>query len=391
MSTATQAPGGMRYMQGISVPGSSIDPTTFFANTRRRTSTEQTAAWAGFGAQDTCEIRKSGILSGIIVKFKGSLVIGDATTASTYRWPYDILNALRFTANGQSNLINCSGLKLKARELMASAVLQDSGIAQTIGGAAKTQGTLSTRSELWGVGSGGAVAAGTYPVSLVWYVPVCEDEVDLAGAIYAATSSTDLNVVCIWEQVGSLFTGYTVTPTLSGTLTFQSIKYAIPVVSGAIVLPDLSVFHSMIQSRVTGQLSNGDNEFRITGQGAGKTLLRLFYQVWNNAAPSVIPLVMNDTNFGRQSWRYGDNEMPDEYLDGQVLREVNERTYGGDFGGVWGFGSHEFAKSNALRDSIDEGETSELRLECNITSAPTLVSAAFEYVREEIFAAGAGA
>jgi hypothetical protein len=128
---------------------------------------------------------------------------------------------------------------------------------------------------------------------------------------------------------------------------------------------------------------------RLIGQGAGKTMLRTVFQVWNGAAPQA-PLVMSDTNYGKLAWRYGSNETPDEYLSGGVLRKINERMYNSDIGGVWGFGCIDFANENAFRDAVDMGTTSDLRLVVNIQSGVALSSPRIEYAQETIFQAGAG-
>lgn len=388
---AQQAP--QRYMQGIAVPASSVRPTEFFARTRRHTTLESTRTFTGLGGQDVFELRKSDILAGAYLKFSGSLTVTTPTgsVVTTARWPYDLVKQLRFTANGQSNIINVSGLKLKARQFMARDNRNDRGIAQTVNGGTVNQGTFSDASEKWGVGSQTGVTAGTYQVELEFFIPVAEDQVDLAGAIFAATSSTDLTVTVDYAQQADLFTVTgTATATLTGSVQLVSLKYSIPIGNdGQIVVPDLSTFHSLIQSRQASGLANAENEVRLVGQGAGKSLLRCFYQVWNGTTPA--PLAMTAANFGKQSWRYAGNETPDEYYDGQLLRVVNEAIYNNDMGGVWGFGCHEFAAENAFRDVVDMGTTSELRLVTAIQNAVTLQSPAIEYVTETIFTAGAGA
>jgi hypothetical protein len=380
-------------MQGIAVPSESVRPTEFFARTRRHIGLEKSATWGGFGGQDVVELKKSDVLGGLTIRFTGSLVITtpSGTAATTARWPYDLIRQVRFTANGASNLINVSGLKLKVREFQVRQDLNDRGVPQTIGGVTKTQGTLSKASESWGVGSSSTLAAGTYDVDLEWFVPVAEDQVDLSGAIFCATSSTDLTLTIDWEAAGNLFalTGGATAVINTGKYEVHSTKYAIPIgTDGQIVIPDLSLFHSLIQSRHTS-ISNAENEVRLVGQGAGKSLLRVTYQLWNGATQA--PLPMLKTNFSKQAWRYAGNETPDEYSDGQVLRLFNERFYNADIGGVWGFGCHEFAAENAFRDAVDMGTTSELRMVIGVQSAVSLVSPGLEYVQETIFQAGAGA
>jgi hypothetical protein len=316
---------------------------------------------------------------------------GTGTVATTARWPYDLIKACKFTANGQSNLVNVSGAKLKLRSMQAKGDLTDRGVEQSVNGVTVRQGTLSQSNESWGVGSrASAIAGGSYDLDLNWFVPVAEDQVDLAGAIFAASQSTDLTLSIEWASPADLFvlTGNGAA-SVSGVVTITAVRYAIPLgADGQIVLPDLSTFHQLIQSRATN-LSTGENEIRLSGQGAGKTLLRASAQLWNGANPA--PVQLNEDNFGRLAWRYSGNETPDEYVDGQILRIFNEHEYNSDIGAVHGFHAHEFAAENAFRDTVDLGTTSEWRLVVALQSALALTSPALEIVTESIFSAGAGA
>lgn len=388
-----QAPA--RYMQGIAVPAESVRPQEFFARTRRHINLERQFVYNG-QPQETVELRKSDILSSILIRFSGQVVVtpGAGSVATSARWPYDLLRQVRFTANGASNIINVSGLKLKIRDVMKKADLTDRGVVQTYAGVARTQGTLARASESWGVGSNStALAAGTYSVELEWTVPVAEDEVDLAGAIFLATSSSDLTLTLDFEQLSNLFVvAGGGTAALTGNVQVISTKFSIPIGGdGQIVVPDLSVFHSLIQSRVSNQIQIGENEFRLIGQGAGKSLLRAFYQVYNGAGAAAAPLAMTTANFGKQSWRYANNETPDEFIDGTHLRTDQERRYNVDVGALWGVGCHDFAHENAFRDVVDMGTTSELRLVTTIQSAVALTNPAVEYVTETVFLAGQSA
>jgi hypothetical protein len=393
-ANAPATSGAVRYMQGVAVPAESVDPVQFMARTRRRVNNEYSKTWQGFGTTDSVELKKSDIISGIYVRFTGTLVVtpGTGTVSSTRRWPYDFANAFKFTANGQSNVINCSGLKLKVREFMAPYLdLDDRGIIQSVNNVAVQQGTLSSNAESWGVGSGQTnIAGGSYPVDLIWYVPVAEDEVDLHGAIFAQTASTDLTLQAVWELVGNLFTlTGNGAVSMTGSVQADSIKFSIPLdSSGNIVVPDLSTFHSVIQSRVT-TVGVGPNEYRLIGQGAGKTLLRTFWQTWNGNAPQV-PLVINDTNFGEVGYRFGGNETPDDWQTSQHLRYWNERLYNVDMS-QWGIQCLDFAAMNAFRDAIDLGTTPDFRILDTVQSGVNLTNAAVEYVQETIFAAGQGA
>jgi hypothetical protein len=370
-------------MQGIEVPTSSVNPQEFFRLTRRQRINQQAPRqFAGLGSTDNVQILQQSIISGLMIRFSGTLTVtpGTGTVASTGRWPYDLIKAAKFSANGQSNLINVSGSKLKAREIMQHGDLTDRGISQTIGGATVTQGTMALASEAWGVGSNTtALAAGSPGVELEWYVPVAYDDATLTGAIFAQTSATDLLLSIDWEQVSNLFvlTG-NATVSLTGTLTVMSRSYTIPQApNGQVIVPDLSTFHSMIQSRAT-QLSNGINEVRLAGQGVGKQLLRLFWQTWNGTAP----LPVTDANFGQLAWRFGGNDTPETYSNGRLMRYDVEKTFSSDLAGPNGFKVFDFVNENAFRDTVDEGTATELRFLEEIAGGVALNNAAIEYVAE---------
>lgn len=384
-ATASQP---MIAMQGIAIPAQSVNEHLFKQLTRRHTQQEASRTFNG-QTGDIFELRKSDILAGITIRFVGKLVVTGGTISTTARWPYDLLKSVKFAANGATNLINVSGLKLKIRDLQKHGDLTDRGVQNTVGGVVRNQGTLARAHESWGVGSQTTgITAGTYDVDLEWFVPVAEDMVDLTGAIFLQTASADLTLALDYAQPAELFVNGTGTPALTGAFQITTHKFSIPVGGdGQIVVPELDSFHSLIQSRWTS-LSNAENEIRITGQGAGKALLRLSYQLYNGAGTASAPVPMTATNFGLQAWRYATNETPDQIVDGTQMRALCERRYNADLGGVWGVGVHEFASENTFRDTVDMGSTAELRLITTINSAVSLASPAIEYVLETVYGAG---
>jgi hypothetical protein len=390
MATVTQnAP--QRYMQGIAIPATSVNPQEFFARTRRHTLSEAKFNYGHGQSTHQLELRKSDILSGIHVRFKGSLVVtpGTGTVGTTRRWPYDLLKLVRYTANGAANIISVSGAKLKHRDLMKHSDLTDRGVAQSIGGQTVTNGTQAQASESWGVGSGATgITGGTYDVELTWYVPVAEDDRDLTGATFLASSSSSLTLALDFAAPSEMFklTG-NATAELNGSFDVVSTKYSVPVgPDGQIVVPDLSVFHSLIETRNTA-LQNGTNEVLIPGQGAGKSLLRMWAQLWNGGANSA-PVPVNDTNYGSLSWVYGGAEQPELYPSASLFRTAQERLYNSDLAGlagVWGF---DFAAENVFRDVVDLGTVSDLRLKFILQNGLALTQPAVEIVQETVYLAG---
>lgn len=379
-------------LQGTFVPQATIDPAGFMAATDQLTTQTKSEAFPGFGGTTNIVIPQVGIISGVVLNFTGSVTStpGGGSVATTMRWPYDLFRRILFTANGQTNLINASGWELRAREFMSKGDLTDRGVSRGIGGASpgttRYQGSLSLNTENWGIGQNvTAIANGSYTVDLSIFIPIAVDQVTMTGSIFAQTAATDLSIAIQWAQQADLFTlAGGGTSALTGTLSVTPIAYSIPSDgAGGILIPDLSVFHSLISTRV-GPPQNGDNEIRILGQGQGKTLGRIFMRVWNGTTPA--PLTMDSSNFGQIAWRYGLNDTPRVYPSGKALAYANERLYACDLGSLQGFGCIDFMHENALRDMVDLTTATEARLVVNIASGVTLTAgAATEYCQELLF------
>lgn len=384
-------------MQGIVVPAESYNPEEFFRRTRRLMFPVKTFTYAGLGQTDIITILQTGIIAGLTLRVSGTVTVAlpTGTCASTARWPYDLVRAFRFAANGQSNLINVSGWKCKVHDFIDNHDLNDRGVAQGIGGASpgtsRTQGTLSLASESWGVGQNvTAIAANPYTFDLEYFIPVAYDQRTLVGAIFAQTASTDLTLAIDWAPVSDLFTlTGTATATVAATVVAEVVTYSIPQgPNGDVIVPDLTSYHSLISSRSTG-IGNGVNEVRLPGQGVGRQLMRLYWQVWSGATPA--PLPVNATNVGQVGWRFGGNDTPEVITDGQHVREWNERTFCCDLGAFGGFAVLDWCNDWALRDSIDEGAATDIRIVHEIPAAVVLTNPAMEFVQETVFAAAAGA
>jgi len=386
-------------LQGVLVPQTAINPEAFFRATRRLRIRQATGAFPGFGSSTNVQILQTGIVSKLTVKISGTLTVtlGGGTAASLAGWPYNLLKRIRFSANGQSNLINASGWSLKARNFVERADTNDRGIARGVGGAspgtARTQGTLSLNNENWGVGQNVSAIPGapsTYAVELAIDVPISFDQVFLHGAIFAQTSSTDLNLNIDWAPVGELFTTTgAATVAFAGSYLVEATVYTIPQgPDGQVIVPDLSMFHSIIETR-QGNVVNGVNETRLAGQGLGRQLMRVWFQTLNGATPA--PLPVNATNYGNIGWRFGGNDTPEVWSDGLDLAMTNEALFGSDFASLQGIGILDFSSEHALRDSIDEGTATELRLLTEIPAGVALTSPVMMYTQETMFAGAVGA
>jgi hypothetical protein len=391
--TTTAATANTLTMQGITVPNAVQDAPTFFAKTRRTTVPfVSNKSFGGLGTTDTYSLLKANIVSGINLRLVGTVVTthGSGTVATTARWPYDFVR-VRLSANGQSQLINARGWKLRAREMMANEDSSDRGVSQSISGATVTQGTLSYASESWGLGQAqSSISDGTYNFDIEIYIPIAYDETTLLGALFLQTASTDLSLSLDWANSSDLFTlTSNATAVVTCNIQAQAISFSIPEINGSIVVPDLTTFHGLVENRFTG-MASGDNEIPLVGQGVGRQLLRFYWQTWNGSAPQV-PLALTDTNYGQAAWRFGGNDTPESWITARALRQHEERLFNCDLGGSQGFGVWDFAVQSAFRDSIDEGAATELRFLVNYPNGLTLTSPVIEYVQETAFAGAIGA
>jgi len=396
------APTGLTpgQIQGISAPGVTINPPLFYAATRRmRFNQVTTQAFAGLGSTDPVTLRQTGIVSSLEVRVSGTLTTTVAdVTAMSARWPYGLAKRFKLSANGQSNLIDARGLTVKCHELATNPECSDRGITKFAGAVAQTQGTLAMASENWGTSPGGNQlgprhtpgAVGVFTFDLTYVIPVAADPVSLVGAVFAQTTGTNLTLEIEWETEVNLLTIGGATTAWAVNYEVSSIAYSIPQVNGQFVVPDVTTFHQLSEFRRAG-LTAGDNEILLPGVGVGRKLLRIYGQVTDTIGGVLsVPIPLTAATYGGFAWRYGGNDTPEQWANGQTMRYTQERLTGSDIGSpVWAMWLYDFASENALRDVVDEGQTSDLRLVVNLVAAPA--AGAVQVAQETLFLAPAGA
>ncbi len=396
MPSATLTPSAP-LIQGVASPNVSVAPEAFYASTRRlRFPMRPLTTIAGLGSTDSTQLRQTGIIAGLEIRATGTVVFGGtiAGTSMSYEWPLNLAKSIRLSANGQSNLVSARGLSIRALEFITNPKLDDSGLSASFGGVAATSGSLKVASDDWGTSGvnslnpGTTVAAvGTYTVDLTWFVPVAADPVSLIGAIYAQSAATNLTLDIDWNSQAALLTlGGAATVVFNLQYQVTGRAFSIPNVGGAYVVPDLSQFHQLAEFRANGQGQNL-NENLLPGTGTGRRLMRLLFNTYSGAPQ--VPLAMNAANYAQVGWAYGGNDVPESYPNGTNLRAENIRVAGVDLGGQWGLGLWDFASQFALRDVVDEGATSDLRIQIGLVNPPT--AGASQILQETLFAAPVGA
>jgi len=398
-TSASNAP----LIQGNALtPDVIVDPNSFYANTRRlRYPMASKTKITGIGSSDSVSLRQSGIVSGLEVRLSGTVVLNGtyAATTMTYEWPYNFIKAFTLSANGQSTLINARGLIIRAAEFVGDDDLNDRGVSQKFGASTTyTQGTLALSSDDWGTNAGGVLAPGSattvaagqsFTVDITYFIPVAADQVSLIGSVYAQSSATNLTLGLQYSTSADLITlGSGVTADFSGMyFDATGVVYSIPNVNGKYVIPDLTQFHSLTEALAPTPAA-GTNEPQLPGVGAGRKLLRTWFNTYSGTYPGT-PLAMTDANYNTVGWAYGGNTVPESYSAGGKLRALNERQCGVDQGKLWGIGMWDFASQFALRDVVDEGSTANLRLLIGLVSNPT--AGRLPVAQENLFSGVVGA
>lgn len=383
-------------IQGVQSPNYTVNPPAFYGATRRlRFAMSGGKAIAGLGNTDSVQLRQTGIIAGLEVRVYGTITFGGTigTTTMSYDWPFNLIQECRVSANGQSNLIRARGLTLRALELAVNPKLDDSGIDKSFGGSTVNTGTLAFPTDDWGTSStnvaapGTNVAAiGTYTVDLSFFIPLAADPVTLIGSVFAQSSATNLTLDLQWATQSAIISALGASATFASALNWSvtGVAFSIPQVNNQFVVPDLSTFHQIAEAS-SGGLVQGPNQYLLPGTGVGRRLMRATQQVISSSAP----VALNATNYTTVGWAYGGSDTPEQYQTGQDARVSAYRTAGVDLGGRWGLMLWDFASQFALRDLIDEGATSDLRLEFSLVSAPT--SGKVWVAQETMFAAPVGA
>jgi hypothetical protein len=393
-------PGTVAFIQGVQTPNTKVDPITFATYTRRmRFAAQSPTAIAGLGSANQVQLKKTGVVAGLEIRISGSVVIGGTigTTTMSWEWPYNLLQSLKLSVNGQSTLIDARGLDIKVNEFQSHREIDDRGVLQRVGSTtAQQQGTLSLSSDDWG-GTGAAAnymapgtnvaAVATYPIDFTLFVPVAVDQVNLIGSIFGQSQATNINVELNWATQAQLFSavGGAATISFAGVVfDITALVYSIPVVNGLTVLPDLSMLHGLNHYQ-TAVPAAGESEYLLPGTGAGRSLCRLTSNLYSSAAP----LAVTQANFTNFSYKFGANDVPEIVPNGSKMRAMNERWYNTDIGRTWGFFAWDWISQYALRDIIDLGQTSDFRLVVSPVATPT--AGVLHITQETLFAATVGA
>jgi hypothetical protein len=361
----------------------SYDVDYFNQETERNDVPQPAVAFTGLGGSRMDQrISNIGILTNIRLLFVGSLVVaGTGTTTTTYQWPWNVAKRVTLQANGQTSLIQCEGLDLRVRrQRLYRNPKEDVSTAPNI-------------DALTGNPNPGTLATGTYPVVLMFDLPITHDATTLTGALFAQSDANYLNWTVEPALVADLFTNTgNNTATLTGNfwplLTFFDIPYVDTQQGRQVAIPDLRWLHGYIAAN-QNYANTGDVRAPFI-KNAGQ-LIAYYAYLDNGGAAQIDPAV----NCDEVRLEYGGNRRPRVYggpLGGAGssgsgvlhLLEENARNY---FGRLRpGYLCLDLENENPDRDLIYPRGVSELQFVLKISAGVTVnANARVHFVEETLF------
>jgi hypothetical protein len=360
--------GGVAFLSNLPADRFRMDPALFEQATERQDIPQPVQPFNGFGSATSVRLQNVGVVGMVRLYFTGTLVIGGTGAVSSLPgFPYSLIRRLAFNANGQTSLIQCNGVTLRARR-------------QRI-----FRNPADTIQSATGVPAG-VIANGSYTISFMVDVPIAHDFYTGTGWVLAQNPSTSLTIDVAWANLADAFnvvTGGTValTGSIFTTLTTFAVGQAMAGQQAVTVIPDLTVFHGLL-----------DNQFPFTASGnvqaplirtAGQ-LVNYGFNLRNGAAAEISPAALTEIQF-----RYGGNRQPRVYNPPQQLLEKNQQDYNGlviinGLTHTW----LDFEVDNPVRDLFLPEALVELAAQVTIPSAVTVNAGAYvQYVEETLYPA----
>lgn len=362
--------GGVQFLSNLPPDRFQMDPNLFAQSTERQDIPLPSQPFNGFGSSNSVRLQSVGVVALVRLVFVGTLTVsGTGAVTSLPGWPYSLFRRVAFSANG-SSLIAARGDTLRARR---NRVFRN-----------PTE-TLFTSMPTTGLP--GVIANGTYPIQFIVDVPVSHDMFSGTGWVLAQNPSTSLSVDIAMANQADLFSIVTggavaLTGTVYPEMTTFAIGTAMQGNSPVTVIPDLTVYHGLLDNDVPFTASGVVQAplIRTAGQ-----LVNYALNVRNGPAAEIAPAALTELQF-----KYGGNRQPRVYNPVAQLIETNQAAYHGpiNVGGLT-YTYLDFESENPVRDLFLPEALVELAAQITIPNSITVNNgASIHYVEETLYPAG---
>jgi hypothetical protein len=361
---------GLAFQHNLPEPGTFIENSdAFFASTERNDYPLRQTAFPGLGAQGVdITLPQVGVLAGIRVTFKGSLVVGGTgAVTALYRWPWNgPVSRMALNVNGQTGILAAEGLDYRARRNRVYRHPREE-----VSAAPATEG-------ISGNPNPGTIANGTYPVTLVYDVPITHDDYNLIGALYAQSDANQFFLRIDPAAVAEVFTvaaGGTVN--LTGNYHVELTFFDIPAGDSSqgrqVILPNMSWLHGLLGFN---QPFANAGEVEVALIRTSGQLLATYLYMDNGGAAQIDPLVWDSVRV-----EYGANRRSREFRPMEQLIEKNVHDYNGRL--KPGYVLFDNEVDNPVRDLVYPRGVTGLKIVATIATGTTINANARAHAVEE--------
>lgn len=367
-------PVGTNAIQSQNVPSEAfiVNPDEFFGMTVRNIATieNQAAGSSVFpGMEWSKQLPQTGIISELEIVFTGTLTVSTADVVTTPGWPYNILDSVAVSVNGQNNLWSVNGVDLQALRFARNPAYEDA--TDVIPGGVGVQ-TIADQ-------------VSAYPISVTWQIPVAMDPTSLVGALYAQSGATTIALNRRVATNAQLFSTNPANAVIDGEFTTSITRFTVPrsnTEGNPLVIPDLSRLHQVtaVELPIT---STGDSRLEIPRSNG--SLARLFFS-GDSAANTPLkftPSAAAANKVDALRLEYGNAQRPYSWDPASLLVSQNNRYYGAPL--PYNRVCIDLVRENAPRDMILLQGVTDLALIPTVNSAVSLSGGKGRLVSETLF------
>jgi hypothetical protein len=358
---------GVSFLSNLPPDNYQMEPALFQQSTERQDIPQPAVEFKGVGSRTRLEVQRVGVVALIKLRFNGKLVTsaGGMSTALA-GFPYKMMREVAFKANGQTGLIDVRGTTLRARRQRIFRNPSES-LEET-----PAVGALTANHE--------------YALAYMIDIPVSHDMLSGLGWVLAQNPQTTLSLEIVWAGDSELFTHTeSGTATITGSIEWEttafSVGQAVVGNSSKTILPDLTVFHGLLDNTVPipGVGVMQAPMIRTSGQ-----LVNYAFNIQNGEAAQIAPTALTEI-----ALKYGGNRQPRVWNPPHFLLDKNQQDYNGliNIKGL-NFTYFDFEVDNPQRDLWIPEALVELQSEVQIPNSVTVNSGAFLlYVQESLYPA----
>lgn len=345
-----------------------MDPSAFFAMTKKNVSTPINVGSINAGEAQTRQLPQVGVKSKLRITFEGTAVVSTAAATPGARWPYGLLDDFTLSANAQTNLFQCSGGDLHVLRFIRYPAYTEQ---------------LDVFPGVVGGDGSAALTVATHQLFLTWEVPIAMDDTTLIGSLFAQSAAANLQVRLQAATNAQIISANPANVVIAGTWKVQETFFDVPFDDqNRLVVPDLTKLHGFI-ANTTPFTNVGEVKAPLIRSAGQLMRLLLSAQSATTNPLTTDPVVAATRKIDAIRLEYGGNQRPLVYEPGGLLLSENQNYYGG----LPPYDRHvlDFVRENPPRDVVNLLGVTDLNAVLTVNAGVTVTAGLVRAVQETLF------